>query len=131
MAHPGMTVSERKYVIAVSFTHTSTISPRAPREFCQESDDGICTLRYRPIALGYIDSRSRLVCCTRFRMAFVQRTPSPRDENVLPSFQSVLLPINPVARTQMRESLARGKHPHPAHRSLRSRWATLPTSGRD
>jgi hypothetical protein len=23
------------------------------------------------------------------------------------------------------------KHPHPAHRSLRSRWATLPTSGRD
>jgi len=23
------------------------------------------------------------------------------------------------------------KYPHPAHRSLRSRWATLPTSGRD
>jgi putative transposase len=31
---------------------------------CEESDDGICTLRYGPIVLGYIDSRSRLVRCT-------------------------------------------------------------------
>jgi hypothetical protein len=77
MAHPGMTVSERKYVIAVSFTHTSTISPRAPREFCQESDDGICTLRYRPIALGHIDSRSRLVCCTPVPYGLRRTHPEP------------------------------------------------------
>jgi putative transposase len=30
---------------------------------CDESDDGICTLRYGPIVLGHIDSRSRLVRC--------------------------------------------------------------------